>query len=71
MFFISSSDTDGVSTFQSVILAGVTDVKHLKSRIREEDESKEPGVREVRFGDLVLIEGIVKSGPQKHIDRVN
>ena len=27
-------------TFQSVILAGVTDVKHLKSKIRDEDQSK-------------------------------
>ena len=30
-----------VKTFQSVILAGVTDVKHLKNRIRPEDDSKE------------------------------
>ena len=29
-----------VKTFQSVILAGVTDVKHLKSRIRDEDQHK-------------------------------
>ena len=28
-------------TFQSVILAGVTDVKHLKSKIREEEDSRE------------------------------
>ena len=28
-------------TFQSVILAGVTDVKHLKSKIRSEENSKE------------------------------
>lgn len=28
-------------TFQSVILAGVTDVKHVKSKIRSEDEHKE------------------------------
>ena len=28
-------------TFQSIILAGVTDVKHLKSKIRPEDDSKE------------------------------
>ena len=28
-------------TFQSVILAGVTDVKHLKSKIREEADTKE------------------------------
>ena len=27
-------------TFHSVILAGVTDIKHLKSRIRDEDQSK-------------------------------
>lgn len=36
-----SRDTDGIVTFQSVILAGVTDVKHLKGKIRPEDESKE------------------------------
>ena len=35
-----SRDTDGIPTFQSVILAGVTDVKHLKSKIRPEDEHK-------------------------------
>ncbi len=34
-------DTDGTPAFQSVILAGVTDVKHLKSRIRSEENSKE------------------------------
>ncbi|MBQ9437934.1 MAG: AAA-like domain-containing protein [Lachnospiraceae bacterium] len=28
-------------TFQSVILAGVTDIKHLKSKIRDESEAKE------------------------------
>lgn len=33
-------DTDGIATFQSVILAGVTDVKHLKSKIRPDDEHK-------------------------------
>lgn len=34
-------DTDGIAAFQSVILAGVTDVKHLRSRIRDEEEHKE------------------------------
>ena len=33
-------DTEGVATFQSVILAGVTDVKHMKAKIREEDQHK-------------------------------
>ena len=32
--------TKGLRTFQSVILAGVTDVKHLRSKIRPEDEHK-------------------------------
>ena len=36
-----SRDTDGSPAFQSVILAGVTDVKHLKVRIREEGDAKE------------------------------
>ena len=35
-----SREKDGTSTFQSVILAGVTDVKHLKSKIRDEDQHK-------------------------------
>ena len=35
-----SRETDGIPTFQSVILAGVTDVKHLRSRIRPEDAHK-------------------------------
>ena len=34
-------DTDKTPAFQSVILAGVTDVKHLKSKIRSEEDSKE------------------------------
>ncbi len=34
-------DTKGIKTFQSVILAGVTDVKHMKNKIRDEAESKE------------------------------
>ena len=29
-----------MATFQSVILAGVTDVKHLKSKIRDDGEQK-------------------------------
>ena len=33
-------DTDGIVTFQSVILAGVTDVRHLKSKIRNEEQHK-------------------------------
>ena len=36
-----SRDKDGIPTFQSVILAGVTDVKHLKSKIRDEADDKE------------------------------
>jgi hypothetical protein len=34
-------DTKGTKTFQSVILAGVTDVKHLKAKIRDDGDSKE------------------------------
>ena len=36
-----SRDTDGIKTFKSVILAGVTDVKHIKNIIRQEKDSKE------------------------------
>ena len=35
-----SRDTDGIPTFQSVILAGVTDVKHFKGKIRDDSEHK-------------------------------
>lgn len=35
-----SRETDGIETFQSVIFAGVTDVKHLRSKIRPDDEHK-------------------------------
>lgn len=31
-------ESDGIKTFQSVVLAGVSDVKHLKRKIRSEDE---------------------------------
>ncbi|MBE5842692.1 MAG: 9-O-acetyl-N-acetylneuraminate esterase [Butyrivibrio sp.] len=33
-------DSEGVPTFKSVILAGVTDVKHLKSKLRAEEQHK-------------------------------
>lgn len=33
-------EADGISFFRSVILAGVTDVRHLKSKIRDEDQHK-------------------------------
>lgn len=35
-----SRNRDGIRTFHSVILAGVTDVKHLKSKIRPEENHK-------------------------------
>ena len=35
-----SRDTENIATFQSVILAGVTDVKHLKNKIRDEEQHK-------------------------------
>ncbi|MBR1628416.1 MAG: AAA-like domain-containing protein, partial [Lachnospiraceae bacterium] len=34
-------ESRGIPTFQSVILAGVTDVKHLKSKIRDEADAKQ------------------------------
>ena len=33
-------DTDDIAAFQSVILAGVTDVRHLKSKIRDDEQHK-------------------------------
>ena len=35
-----SRDSKGMDYFQSVILAGVTDIRHLKSRIRDDDEHR-------------------------------
>jgi len=35
-----SRETDGLPTFHSVILAGVTDVKHLKGKIRSDEDHK-------------------------------
>lgn len=34
-------DGDGLAAFQSVVLAGVTDVKHMKAKIRDEAEARE------------------------------
>ena len=39
--YLKKEKDENYRTFQSVILAGVTDVKHLRSRIRDEAESKE------------------------------
>jgi hypothetical protein len=33
-------DTDDIPTFQSVILAGVTDIRHIKSKIRDEGQHR-------------------------------
>ena len=33
-------DTKNIKTFQSVILAGVTDIRHLKSKIRDDEQHK-------------------------------
>lgn len=35
-----SRDAEGLPAFQSVVLAGVTDVKHLKGKIRPEDQHR-------------------------------
>lgn len=36
-----SRESDGALAFQSVVLAGVTDIKHLKSKIRSDGEHKQ------------------------------
>ena len=38
--YLKREKNSRIKTFQSVILAGVTDVKHLKSKIRDEDRRK-------------------------------
>lgn len=40
LYYLNREGDAEQKTFQSVILAGVTDVKHLKSRIRDEDQHK-------------------------------
>lgn len=42
-------DIDGMQTFQSVILAGVTDVKHLKSKIRDDEQHGDETVHRTVF----------------------
>lgn len=39
-YYLEREKGTGFKTFQSVILAGVTDVRHLKSKIRDEDQKK-------------------------------
>ncbi len=39
--YLEREKNSNYKTFQSVILAGVTDVKHLKAKIRDNDDSKE------------------------------
>ncbi len=41
LYYLEREEYDSLKTFQSVILAGVTDIKHLKTKIREDDEIKE------------------------------
>lgn len=38
--YLTHEDNPGAPAFQSVILASVTDIKHLKTRIRQEDQHK-------------------------------
>ncbi len=38
--YLEREDYPNAGTFQSVILAGVTDIKHLRGKIREEDQHK-------------------------------
>lgn len=40
LYYLNREEDAAQKTFQSVILAGVTDVKHLKSKIRDEDQTK-------------------------------
>ena len=39
--YLKRQRNNSVKTFRSIILSGVTDVKHLKNKIRDEDDSKE------------------------------
>ncbi|MBR1865757.1 MAG: 9-O-acetyl-N-acetylneuraminate esterase, partial [Lachnospiraceae bacterium] len=62
-----SRDTDGVPTFQSVILAGVTDVKHLKRKIREEEVAKENSPWNIA-ADFTIDMSLSETGIKKMLD---
>lgn len=56
-------DARGINTFHSVILAGVTDIKHLKSRIRSGDDRKQNSPWNIAYDfkiDLSLSEDGIK-----------
>ena len=60
-------DTKGIKTFQSVILAGVTDVKHLKSKIRSEEKHKENSPWNIA-ADFTIDMSLSESGIQGMLD---
>ncbi len=62
-----SRDRDGIRTFKSVILAGVTDVKHLKGRIREDDQHKENSPWNIA-ADFTIDMSLSESGIQHMLD---
>ena len=62
-----SRNKDGIPAFHSVILAGVTDVKHLKSRIRGEDEAKENSPWNIA-ADFIIDMSLSESGIQGMLD---
>lgn len=62
-------DTDEIPTFQSVILAGVTDIKHLKGKIRPEDQHKENSPWNIAADfvvDMSLSEAGIKGMLEEH-----
>ena len=60
-------DAKGVKTFQSVILAGVTDVKHLKIKIREDAEHKVNSPWNIA-ADFMVDMSLSKTGIQGMLD---
>lgn len=62
-----SRDTDDIATFQSVILSGVTDVKHLKSKIRDDEQHKENSPWNIA-SDFTVDMSLSESGIKKMLD---
>ena len=60
-------DTDHMAAFQSVILAGVTDIKHLKGKIREEDQHRENSPWNIA-ADFTIDMSLSESGIREMLD---
>ena len=61
-------DTDGISTFRSVVLAGVTDIKHVKTKLRDDAESQKENSPWNIAADFVIDMSLSADGIQVMLD---